>query len=53
LCHTWLKIGPAEIVYGVPLGFHPNVRVSLHHGAGYVPGKCHHRGVRGLGFRES
>jgi hypothetical protein len=34
----------------VPLGFHPNVRVSLHHAARNVPGECHDRGVRGLGF---
>jgi len=53
LCHTWLKIGPAAVVYCVPLGSHPNVRISLHHCARDVPCKCHHSRVRGLRFRKA
>jgi hypothetical protein len=41
LCHTWLKIGAAEVVHGSTLRFHSYVRIPFHHGARNVPGERH------------
>lgn len=53
LCHTWLKIGPAEVVYGPAFRFHADMRVAFHHGARHVSCKSHNRRIRSLRFGQS